>query len=166
MCSTAPNIALERYKTRHDKVVKILVDCIISNDKPNRTGFVDLEGVEYKPLSNVFVSLRPDIAILGPDNIIYTLELTICHETNFSKWKLHKETKYENLRSNLIMRFRDYKIKNSTVEVGTLGLISNIKNFCSINLNLSVTDRVRAEIVNSVISSSFTIYCDRNNITF
>jgi hypothetical protein len=162
-CSS--NIALERYKTRHDKVLKILVDWIISNSKPNRTVFVDLEGVEYKPLSNVFVSLRPDIAILGPDNTIYTLELTICHETNFSKSKLHKETKYENLRSNLIMRFRDYKIKNYTVEVGTLGLISNIKNFCSINLNSSVTDRVRAEIANSVISSSFTIYCDRNNIT-
>ena len=62
------------------------------------------------------------------------------------------------------MRFRDYKIKNYTVEVGTLGLISNIKHFCSINLNSSVTDRVRAEIANSVISSSFTIYCDRNNI--
>ena len=162
-CSS--KIALERYKTRHDKVLKILVDWIISNSKPNRTVFVDLEGVEYKPLSNVFVSLRPDIAILGPDNTIYTLELTICHETNFSKSKLHKETKYENLRSNLIMRFRDYKIKNYTVEVGTLGLISNIKNFCSINLNSSVTDRVRAEIANSVISSSFTIYCDRNNIT-
>ena len=63
------------------------------------------------------------------------------------------------------MRFRDYKIKNYTVEVGTLGLISNIKNFCSIHLNSSVTDRVRAEIANSVISSLFTIYCDRNNIT-
>ena len=62
-CSS--NIALERYKTRHDKVLKILVDWIISNSKPNRTVFVDLEGVEYKPLSNIFVSLRPDIAILG-----------------------------------------------------------------------------------------------------
>ena len=63
------------------------------------------------------------------------------------------------------MRFSDYKIKNYNVDVGTLGLISNIKTFCSINLNSSVTDRVRAEIANSVISSSFTIYCDRNNIT-
>ena len=115
-CSS--NIALERYKTRHDKVLKFLVDWIISNSKPNRTVFVDLEGVEYKPLSNVFVSLRPDIAILGPDNTIYTLELTICHETYFSTSKLHKETKYENLRSNLIMRFRDYKIKIILLKLG------------------------------------------------
>ena len=63
-----------------------------------------------KPLSNLFVSLRPDIAILGPDNTIYTLELTVCHETNFSKSKLYKETKYKNLRSNLNMVYDDYKI--------------------------------------------------------
>ena len=46
----------------------------------------------------IFVSLRPDIAILGPDNTIYMLELTICHETNLSKSKLYKETKaYKNI---------------------------------------------------------------------
>ena len=63
------------------------------------------------------------------------------------------------------MVYHDYKIKNYTVEVGTLGLISNFKNFCSINLKLSLTDRVRTEITNSVISNSFTFYCDRNNVT-
>ena len=162
-CSS--NIALERYETRHDKVLKILADWIILNSKPNRTVFVDLEGDNYKPLSNLFVSPRPDIAIRGPDNTIYTLELTVCHKTNFSKSKLYKETKYENLRGNLNMVYHDYKIKNYTVEVGTLGLISNIKNFGSINLKSSLTDRVRTEITNSVISNSFTIYCDRNSIT-
>ena len=126
---------------------------------------MDLEGVNYILLSNLFVSFRPDIAILGPDNTIYTLELTVCHETNFSKSKLYKETEIENLRSNLNMVYHDYKIENYTVEVGTLGLISNINNFCYINLKSSLTDRVRTEIKNSIISNSFTIYCDRNSIT-
>ena len=86
-------IALERYKTRHDSILKILADWICQNLKTDRAVFIDLDDDKYKPLSDLFQSLRPDIAILGPSGID-TLELTVCHETNLSKSKLYKQTRY------------------------------------------------------------------------
>ena len=102
-------IALERYKTRHDSILKILADWICKNLKTDCAVFVDLDDDKYKPLSDLFQSQRPDIAILGPSGID-TLELTVCHETNLSKSKLYKQTRYANLNSNVNDKYANLKI--------------------------------------------------------
>src|SRR6266536_6045917 len=66
--------ALERYKDRYDGVLSILVNWIKLNLKPNCSLYVDLEGSSYKQLSELFQSLRPDIAIKS-ESCIDTLEL-------------------------------------------------------------------------------------------
>ena len=114
-------IALERYKTRHDSILKILADWICQHLKTDRDVFIDLDDDNYKPLSDLFHSLRPDIAILGPSGID-TLELTVCHETNLSKSKLYKQTRYANLNSNVIYKYANLKIMNYTIEVTCLGI--------------------------------------------
>ena len=58
----------------------------------------------------------------------------------------------------MMMMMSNCKIYSYSIEVGTLKLISNIKNFCFVDFNSSLTNRVRTEITKSVISSSFTIF--------
>ena len=54
--------ALDRFKTRHDSILAILVGWIIRSLKPDRSAYVDLEGIQYKPLCELFQSIRPDQA--------------------------------------------------------------------------------------------------------
>src|SRR5258706_16166026 len=93
--------------------------------KPEQSIHVDLISDQYKPVNSVFTSLRPDIVIVDRD-AIYTLELTICHETNLSKSKQYKTDKYAMLANNLTVDFLHYNVKSYTVEVSTLGFISDI----------------------------------------
>ena len=82
--------------------------------------FVDLNELAYKPLSELFISLRPDIAIKY-QNRMSTLELTICHETNMKASKQFKSSKYNNLNQNLLPEFSRCKLLSNTVEVSSLG---------------------------------------------
>ena len=133
--------------------------------KPDCILHADLEGHASKPLLDLFQSLRPDIAILTPSSI-ETLELTICYETNSIKSKTYKESKYENLHENLNTNFTDFILHKYTVEITTLGIISDINSFTSSNLNSSMPDHIRSEIIGTVVSKSFGIYCNRNNSTW
>lgn len=159
-CSSAA--ALSRYKRRHDSVLEILTKWLISSMKEECEIFVDLIGQTYRPISGVFRSLRPDIVIIQKKSIS-TLELTICHETNATTSKNFKISKYKNLKHNLLPEYAKYNLAHYTVEVTSLGFISDISDFCSLNL---VTDKmpvhVEQALFRSVISSSYSIYCSRN----
>ena len=158
------SVALERYKTRHDSILTILVDWIRMNVKPGLETFADLEDKEYRPLSELFQSLRPDMAVLGPSSID-TLELTVCHETNLSNSKQYKQSRYSNLISNVNSKFTGFKLTNYTIEVTTLGLISDITKFCSNNLTMQLPDHIINNIFSAAISNSYLIYCNRNKNT-
>ena len=154
--------ALERYKQRHDKVLTILAEWMRRNIKPNHTIHVDLEAFEgYRPLSELFTSKRPDIAILSA-NRIDTLELTVCHETNMLKSKPYKQSKYENLKQDLKSTYKNCRLINHTAEVSTLGIMSDFSSFANQTLMASLPDNINTNIILSVISSSFVIYCNRN----
>ena len=58
-------ISLERYKTRHDRILKIIADWIADSLKPGQTLHADLNSSQYKSVRDVFQTLRPDIAIVG-----------------------------------------------------------------------------------------------------
>ena len=162
-CSS-PSV-LQRYKTRHDYVLKILARWILDSAKDNLEVFVDLDDPSYKPLSTLFISLRPDIAVKH-HNMISTLELTICHETNAIASKQFKLSKYNNLNQNLLPRFSKYKLSNNTIEVTTLGLISKSSEFSKTNLVEKMPDHIKHLVFNSVISDSYSIYCLRNTTWF
>ena len=49
---------------------------------------------EIRPISSLFHTLRSDIAIICKDTI-EILELTVCHETNFTHSKIFKVNKYK-----------------------------------------------------------------------
>ena len=106
--------ALARYKRRHDNVLEILAQLIVSAVKQECEVFVDLVGQSYRPISSVFSSLRPDIG-LKHQKTISTLELTICHETNAISSKNFKLSKYNNLKQNLIPEYSSYRLVNYTI---------------------------------------------------
>ena len=154
--------SLKRYKERHDKILIILVDWILQQCKAERKIFVDLDGGNFNPLSELFQSLRPDIAVLGPNNDIEVLELTICHETNCNKSRQYKQSRYMNLSENLKTEFSNYSVVVHTIEITCLGLVSDCSQFCSNCLETTLPDQIKNQIIRSVISSSFLIYCNRN----
>ena len=169
--------SLKRYKERHDKILIILADWILQQCKAERKIFVDLDGGNFNPLSELFQSLRPDIAVLGPNNDIEVLELTIvlgpnndievleltiCHETNCNKSRHYKQSRYMNLRENLKTEYSNYSVVVHTIEITCLGLVSDCSQFCSNCLETTLPDQIKNQIIRSVISSSFLIYCNRN----
>ena len=156
--------ALSRFKTRHDNILRILADWISENSKPNSIIHVDLEVIRFKPLEELFTSFRPDIAIVN-SNSISTLELTVCHETNIVKSREFKQSKYIHLKSNLLPKFRYFDLNQFTIEITTLGFISDSSQFSKINLTDKMSDKIKFEILKSVVSDSYSIYCQRNNKT-
>ncbi len=116
--------ALSRFTDRHNKILTIILEWLQAHVLPGSAIYADLSGTNVKPISDIFNSLRPDIAIIRAD-LIETLELTVCHETNFQKSKLYK------LEQNVDSR----------------GLF----------------DEIRAKLTLAAISSSYLIYCNRNN---
>ena len=92
--------ALDRYTELHDAILGILANWISNNTKPDREIFVDLSIGTHGPLSNLFHSLRPDVAILSA-NSVDTLEQTVCHQTNLANSKQYKSLKYAGIRSDI-----------------------------------------------------------------
>ena len=132
-CSS--NTALQLYTNHHDKVLSILTDWFMHNCKSDLIIYADLDASNYNnQVSDIFISLRPDIAILGPNKSIDVLELTICLETNMNKSRNYKETRYSNLHLDLMQEYSNYNLNKYTVEVTTLGLITDFSKFCVVNM--------------------------------
>ena len=88
--------ALSRYTNRHNKILELLAAWFSTSLDNKSTLYVDLPGSKYMQVSDIFSSLRPDMAIVK-DNLVFVLELTICHESNVIASKQYKEHKYKNL---------------------------------------------------------------------
>jgi len=119
LSNCASPVALETYGSRHDRVLCILVAWIATVLKPGRVLHVDLNTGYYRPIKDVFHSLRPDIVMVNHD-IIVTLELTICHESNLTNSKLFKTNKYSSLFDHLIDKYANCTVFSHTIEVTTL----------------------------------------------
>jgi hypothetical protein len=159
-CNSAS--ALERYKTRHDAVLRIICQWIDSVKRQNANLFADIIG--YKPLSNIFLKLRPDIAVVYLNNV-YVLELTICHETNLAKSKDYKCAKYASVGDDCREMFKDFNVIVHTIECTTLGLLSNIAKFCKLVLEVNnLPPSIYSNIVHTVVGNSYNIYKHRNDI--
>ena len=148
----------------NDNILRILADWISEKSKPNSIIHVDLEVTRFKPLAELFTSFRPDIAIVN-SNSISTLELTVCHETNVVKSREFKQSKYIHLNSNRFPEFHCFDLNQFTIEITTQGFISDFSQFSENNLTDKMSDQIKFEILKSVFTDSYSIYCQRNNKT-
>lgn len=156
--------ALARYKRRHDGILEILAQWITSMVREEGQVFVDLVGHPNNQIADIFTSLRPDIVVKHRKRIS-TLELTICHETNVIASRTYKQTKYKDLRRNLRPEYASFKISNYTIEITSLGIISDIRDFCGENLIVDqIPEYIRQLLFKTVISGSYSIYCLRNTV--
>ena len=119
-------LSLNQYKAIHDKILIILTDWILQQCKAERKILVDLDGGNFNPLSELFQSLRPDLAILEPNNDIYVLELTNCPETNCNKSRQQKLDNWgPSIRDYFSTEFSNYSVVVKTIEITCLGLVSD-----------------------------------------
>ena len=156
-CS-APS-ALHRYKLRHDAVLFILCNWLKSVLLPDSKLYADIVG--YEPLANVFASFRPDITVVRYKTV-HVCELTVCHETNLTKSRDYKLTKYADLNLNLTEDFQSFNVKIETVEVSVFGFMSDISDFTKLTTNSILPDSIRSNIIRNVIGNSYNVYLNRN----
>ena len=159
-CSS--DIALRRYTKRHDDILTILMSWIKSELPVTSLLYADLPCSDCLSISDLFVNCRPDIAVCDRRNITI-LELTVCHETNLEKSRNFKVTKYANIEHSRTAAATQLNVALFTCEVSTLGFISDISTFAK-NCKLpKMPESVKSAIINSAISNSYSIYCNRNN---
>jgi hypothetical protein len=153
--------ALDRYLWRHNSVLNTIVHHLCQIKNEDLKLYVDLPGSGLPHPSEIFSSLVPDLVIALPDKVT-VVELTIPFETNTSKARAHKTSKYRNLRSQLRIPCVDFEV--IPVEITTLGFFSRdgtkFKNLLK-DLGCRV-DRVVSKMSEVVIRASFYIYCRRN----
>ena len=153
--------ALSRYTNRHNKILELLAAWFSTSLDNKLTLYVDLPGSKYMQVSDIFSSLRPDMAIVK-DNLVFVLELTICHETNVIASKQYKENKYKNLNEFKAGVITDHNLVLSTCEVSVLGFMQFDSSFFHKLSMPSFDDKIITTIVKSAIQSSFDIYRHRN----
>ena len=159
-CSS--EIALKRYTSRHNEILSILASWIKTQITSPTRLYVDLSGTDYLPLVDLFKHLRPDIAIRSK-HAIAILELTVCHETNLTKSRDYKCSKYSNISQLLTEQASGLNVKLFTCEVSTLGFIADISAFTKACKLPKLPKSTKEAIIKSALSNSFNIYCNRNN---
>ena len=154
--------ALHRYTERHNAVLALLITWLRSNISREQQLYADLVEVNVLPVCDLFISCRPDIAIVNRDSI-HVLELTVCHETNMISSHDYKKSKYNDIAQHRSMLAGNRKIVPHFIEVSTLGFIANITDFTKAIQIPNMPDDLKRTIVIATLKSSFSIYCNRNN---
>ena len=156
---------LNRYTWRHDSVLKLIVGKLERHTSQNVMEiFVDLAVTGHKCTSELFASSRPDIVVKNGKNVT-VIELTVCFETNTEKSRTYKETKYQNLKSELLVECEEFRL--IFLEITTLGFISkkSYNQFSAFLRELGINeDRTIYKSMETVIRSTYYIFCRRNKV--
>ena len=155
-------VSLERYTRRHNNILQLLAEWISTTRSVNQSLYVDIHPDQWISVDKVFQqSSRPDL-VLVDNSEISILELTVCHETHLTKSKQYKLDKYINIREKLQPQFSKYSVEIYSIEVSTIGFISDCSDFQkSMKLPKFSKSFIRSLIV-SVLFDSYNIYCKRN----
>ena len=104
---------------------------------------------------------RPDIAIKTRDTLT-VIELNCPYETNTTKSCEYKETRYKEIKSELLTPPSNFRL--IFLEVTSLGFVTkNIKTFRNFLKSININERYLIEKLQEVaIRCSFFIYCRRN----
>jgi len=160
LSNCSASAALARYTARHNDILQLIVNWLKSVLTKDQILFCDLPEYAF-PISELFTSKRPDIAISDNTSLI-TLELTVCHESNMITSKQYKLDKYQCLADCRVHKERHKSLKNYTVEVSTLGFLSSTANFSKACKVPEMSKSLKQEIIRTVLNSSYKIYCNRN----
>ena len=153
---------LDRFKWRHDSVLRCIYNFFLPPCLKNSCKlFIDCPELGLQSPSELFQTLRPDIVIQN-ENEITAIELTICYETNTSKSRSYKQTRYKHLESDL--RQPCSKFTTIYLEITTLGFMtSNTGDFLKLAKKVDVdVDRLIYKCGEVCIRSSYYIFCRRN----
>ena len=103
-----------QLKPHHDSILKTILFYLTSANKYDV--FADVEGY----YSAVLFNLSVRYIFFIKDNILYTIELTVCFERSFSKGRNYKINRYKNLSNNYaIMKKKLFQ------EILSLGFYTN-----------------------------------------
>ena len=155
--------SLERYTRRHNNVLLLIATWLRSVKSDGQELYVDFPSTEWNPVVTIFQpSCRPDIVLVERSKIS-TLELTIFHETNLEKSRQFKMNKYENIRDHLQPHLTLSTVNTFSIEVSTLGFISNIQDFRKSMKLPKLPKTILNSMIKSALSDSYSIYCLRNS---
>jgi len=153
--------ALSRYTTRHNRLIELLVDWMRPKLPPDVEIYSDLHSVHTKHISDLFTSLKPDLALRDRQRV-GVLELTVCHETNLITSRNFKLNKYSNLSLYRNLIIKDTPVTIATWETTTLGFTMLESKFLSDWGLPSLDKTILHNLTKSSIGSSFDIYALRN----
>ena len=157
---TNPDV-LDRYLERHNNILALLGHWFKSNLKNGSALFVDLPGACFKQIQDLFVGVRPDMAIMT-DKDVLVIELTICHETNFESSRKYKINNYENLSNHKTEFIKNHNVCLTTIELSVLGFLQ-MDNNCLSKFDFPIIDDATTKnLSRTVINSSFEIYTRRD----
>ena len=105
---------------------------------------------------------RPDITVKQKNQLV-TLELKICHETNVATSRDFKVSKNTGLKQDLLPELSNYKISNHTIEITSLGFISDCASFTKQINTHPMPNSIKQAVFKSTVSDSYAIYCSRNS---
>jgi Reverse transcriptase (RNA-dependent DNA polymerase) len=153
---------LKRYLDRHNKILSLLASWFKSKLNNDYTIFIDLPGSGFRQTHELFVGVRPDMALMK-NNEILAIELTICHETNLESSKNYKRDKYKNLSSYKAEIIKNCKILLTTCELSVLGFLQ-IDSHCLKQFGIPmIDDDTIMNMFKTVIFASFEIYTHRDS---
>ena len=153
---------LDRYKWRHDSILKTLLNKISRSSCDNIEIFADCEEGNYPCTSDLFEHVRPDIVVLIDSKVI-VIELTVCFDTNTEKSRQYKQNRYKNIKGQILIPYKEMEIV--FLEFTTLGFISK-SSYTSFNLLLGklgiIQNRTVIKCMETAIRGSYYIFCRRN----
>ena len=154
---------LNRFKWRHDSILKTIINKLSRSPKEKLEIFVDCEEIgNHRCTSDIFETLRPDITLVIDDKVI-VIELTVCFDTNTEKSRNYKQSRYRNLREQLLIAVNNFEV--IYLEFTTLGFISknSYDPFNDLLKTLEINqDRSITKCMEVAIRGSYYIFCRRN----
>ena len=156
-----------RYTWRHDSILCYLTKYFKENIDTNILEiFADLPKMRINggtiPADILVTGERPDLVIINRSSKeIFILELTCSFETNVDQARHRKNTKYNDLVSDI--KRNNYKVTLISFEVGSRGHISprnniNIKNILKITKSKGNYQKIIQEIAKISLLCSYTIF--------
>ena len=151
-----------RYTWRHNSVLLHIANSFSSLQRCRL--FVDLPSFP-SPSLITGDSLRPDLALISPDNTLYILELTVGFETNIEVNNKRKAIKYGPLIQDLRSQYRTITFIN--LSMSALGIYEAssdtiLKMMNDLGIAKSVQISIIKKIMNIAVRSTYYIFCRRN----
>ena len=151
-----------RYTWRHNSVLlfisksfSLIQHCLVYTDLP------------FPPSPSLIIgdSLRPELALIAPDNSLFVLELTVRFETNIEINSNLKATKYRPLLLNLKPRY--HKINFVKISMGALGILESSSDSLlymmkELGIDNNTQKVIIKKIMNIAVRCTYYVFCRRN----